>query len=79
MNPSSTMEITENQILAGLETVRKHWGYFLASGIAFLVLGTIALAYAVVTTLASVFVFGVAFFFGGIFQTVHAFKASNTT
>jgi uncharacterized membrane protein HdeD (DUF308 family) len=76
MNPGSTMEIAENQILAGLETVRNHWGYFLASGIAFLVLGTIALAYTVLTTLASVFVFGVALFVGGIFQTVHAFKTS---
>jgi uncharacterized membrane protein HdeD (DUF308 family) len=76
MNPGSTMEIAEKQILAGLETVRKHWGYFLASGIAFLVLGTITLAYTVLTTLTSVFVFGVALFFGGIFQTVHAFKAS---
>ena len=76
MNPGSTMEIAENQILAGLETVRKHWGYFLASGIAFLVFGTIALAYAMLTTLASVFVFGVALFFGGMFQIVHAFKTS---
>ena len=76
MNPGLTKDIVENQILVGLETVRKHWRYFLASGIAFLVLGTIALAYTVFTTLASVFVFGVALFFGGIFQTVHAFKTS---
>ncbi len=76
MNPDSTKDMVENQILLGLETVQKHWGYFLASGIAFLVLGTIALAYTVFTTLASVFVFGVALFIGGIFQTVHAFKTS---
>lgn len=76
MNPGSTKDTIENQILVGLETVHKHWGYFLASGIAFLVLGTIALAYTVFTTLASVFVFGVALFIGGIFQTVHAFKTS---
>ncbi len=78
MNPGATMESTENQILAGLETVQKHWGYFLASGIAFLVLGTVALVFTVFTTLASVFVFGVALFIGGIFQTVHAFKTSTS-
>lgn len=76
MNPGSTTDIVEHQILVGLEAVRKHWGYFLASGIAFLVLGTIALAYSVLTTLASVFVFGAALFFGGMFQIFHAFKAS---
>ena len=56
----------------------KHWGYFLASGIAFLALGTIALAYTVLTTLASVFVFGVVLLIGGIFQTGHAFKMSTS-
>src|SRR5574340_170207 len=76
MNPDSTMEMVENQILAGLETMRKHWRYFLASGIAFLVLGTIALAFATLSTLAAVFGFGVALFFGGMFQTVHAFTTS---
>lgn len=76
MSPDSTMESAQNRILAGLETVHNHWGYFLASGIAFLVLGTIALAYTVLTTLASVFVFGVVLLVGGIFQTGHAFKTS---
>ncbi|MBS0171944.1 MAG: HdeD family acid-resistance protein [Nitrospira sp.] len=76
MNSGSTTESVKNEILVGFETVHKHWGYFLASGIAFLVLGMIALAYTVLTTLASVFVFGVAFFFGGIFQAVHALKTS---
>ena len=78
MSPDSTMESAQNRILAGLETVQKHWKYFLASGIAFLALGTIALTYAVFTTLASVFVFGVAFLIGGMFQTVHAVKASTS-
>ncbi len=76
MSPDSTMESAQNRILAGLETVHNHWGYFLASGIAFLALGTIALAYTVLTTLASVFVFGVVLLIGGIFQAGHAFKTS---
>ncbi|HJT22648.1 MAG TPA: HdeD family acid-resistance protein [Nitrospira sp.] len=79
MNPGTTMDSAENQILAGLKTIREHWGYFLASGVAFLVLGTIALAFTVFTTLASVFVFGVAFFIGGMFQTVHALKTMSAS
>ena len=34
MNPDSTVENVQGLILAGLEPVHKHWGYFLASGIA---------------------------------------------
>jgi len=79
MTPDSTKDLIEQQILAGLEAVHKQWGYVLASGIAFLVLGTLALAYTVLTTLASVFVFGVALAIGGIFQTVYAVKASTPT
>ncbi len=77
MNTDSTKDIGGTQILMGLETVHKHRGYFLASGIAFLVLGTIALTYTILTTLVSVFVFGVALVFGGMFQLVHAFKTSS--
>lgn len=59
----------------GLESVRDNWGWFLASGIAFLIFGAIALGYSVSVTLASVFVLGWALVFGGIFEVVHAFKA----
>ncbi len=60
---------------AGLESARANWGWYLASGIAFLLFGAIALGYAVLATLASVVVFGWMLLFGGIFETVHAFKA----
>jgi uncharacterized membrane protein HdeD (DUF308 family) len=61
---------------AGIEAVRKNWGFFLVSGIVFVVLGGLALVYSMLTTLASVFVFGCALVIGGIFQIIHAFKAS---
>jgi uncharacterized membrane protein HdeD (DUF308 family) len=48
----------------------------LASGIAFNGLGSMAFAYSVLVTLASVFVLGWAFVFGGLFQAIHAFKVS---
>ena len=54
MNPDSTVESVQGRILAGLETVHKHWGYFLASGTPSWCL-TIALACTVFTTLASAF------------------------
>lgn len=69
-------ENARHSIVSGLETVQKYWKYFLVSGIAFLVLGTIALTYSILTTLASVVVLGVSLLIGGIFQMAHAFKTS---
>jgi uncharacterized membrane protein HdeD (DUF308 family) len=58
----------------GLESASKNWGWVLASGIAFVMLGALALAFSVMTTLASVFVLGWILAFAGIFEAVHAFK-----
>ena len=57
-----------------LESASKNWGWVLVSGIAFVVLGVVALAFSVMTTLASVFVLGWILAFAGIFEAVHAFK-----
>ncbi|WP_447979994.1 HdeD family acid-resistance protein [Candidatus Nitrospira bockiana] len=59
---------------SGLASVRENWGWILASGAAFVILGTFALLYAVLTTLASVLVFGATLMVGGLFEAVHAFK-----
>jgi uncharacterized membrane protein HdeD (DUF308 family) len=59
---------------AGLEPATKNWGWVLASGIAFVVLGFVALAFSVLTTLASVFVLGWILAFAGIFEAAHALK-----
>lgn len=58
----------------GLESVSQNWGWVLASGIAFVVLGALALAFSVLTTLASVVVLGWLLAFAGIFEAVHAFR-----
>jgi len=59
-----------------LDAVRHNWRWVLASGLAFVSLGSLAFGYSVLVTLASVFVLGWALVFGGIFQTIHAFKVS---
>jgi uncharacterized membrane protein HdeD (DUF308 family) len=59
-----------------LDAVRHHWRWVLASGIAFIGLGSMAFTYSVLVTLASVFVLGWALVFGGFFQAIHAFKIS---
>lgn len=59
-----------------LDAVRHSWGWVLASGLVFVSLGSLAFGYSMLVTLASVFVLGWALVFGGIFQTIHAFKVS---
>lgn len=64
----------ERLLQAGLESLSDNWGWVLASGIAFVILGGIALSYSALTTLASVFVLGWVLVFAGIFEAMHAFK-----
>ncbi|ABA57832.1 conserved hypothetical protein [Nitrosococcus oceani ATCC 19707] len=52
----------------------KHWGWLLALGMLFIVLGTIALGMSVTLTVVTVLFFGVLLSIGGIFQIVEAFK-----
>ena len=63
-------------VFGGLDAVRHNWRWVLASGLAFVSLGSLALGYSVLVTLASVFVLGWALVFGGIFQAIHAFRVS---
>jgi len=56
-----------------MSAMRHRWGWFLALGIAFIVLGTIALYNTFVATLASVFTIGVLLLIGGAAQIAHAF------
>jgi len=54
--------------------LEKNWGWLLALGILFVLLGTIGLGMAVTLTIASLLVFGVLLLAGGIVQLVEAFK-----
>ena len=62
-------------LLAGLEEVRRNWGWFLALGIALIVLGVLALGAPWLVTLATVLLFGWLLLFAGVFEAVGAFWA----
>src|SRR5262245_25589260 len=65
-----------NQTLApsAVQTLGHRWGWFVALGIALIVLGILALGAEVLVTLASVLFFGWLMLIGGAIQTVHAFR-----
>jgi uncharacterized membrane protein HdeD (DUF308 family) len=55
--------------------VTKKWGWLLALGIAYVILGMIGLGMEVTLTIVSVMLFGVFLFAGGILELIHAFQA----
>ena len=58
---------------AGYGELKKSWGWFLALGIALVVLGAIALGSASCLTFVSMVFFGWLLIVGGVFEAVHAF------
>ena len=60
-------------IQPSLDDLRHRWGWFVALGLLFLVLGTVAFFNVVLATVASVYMIGVLMIIGGIVQIVHAF------
>ena len=58
----------------GHENVRKHFGWFIALGVALIILGVIGLAAVATTTLFSVLLFGWLLLIAGIVQIIHAFE-----
>ena len=59
--------------LIGLGELKKNWGWFLALGIALLVLGAIALGASVAMTIVSMVLLGWLLIIGGVLEGVHAF------
>ena len=55
--------------------VRKNWGWLLALGIGFILLGTIALGMSVAVTVVTVLFFGVLLAIGGTVQLIQAFRS----
>ncbi len=55
------------------DEIKRNRGWFVALGIALIILGTIAIGTAVFTTLISVMLFGWLLLIGGIIESVHAF------
>lgn len=63
---------TELQLVFG--DLGRNWRWLLALGIAFIVLGTVALGISVAVTVATVLLFGILLLLGGVFQFINAFK-----
>lgn len=68
-------ELTHNPFIAGIEEIRRSWGWFLALGILLTILGIACVTFDVTATFATVLVFGWLLFIGGIFALVQAFFA----
>jgi len=62
-----------NPLIAGIEEVRSSWGWFLALGIALMVLGAACIVYDVTATYTAVLVFGWLLLISGVIQLVNAF------
>ena len=59
---------------SGIDEVRKHSTWFLVIGIALVILGMIAIGYAVEMTIVSVVFLGWLLIIGGIFEVIHGFS-----
>jgi uncharacterized membrane protein HdeD (DUF308 family) len=71
---SSYADITPRQLrIIDLERLRKNWGWFVALGIVLMILGALAIGWALVTTLVSVLFIGWLMIVGGVLQAGHAF------
>jgi uncharacterized membrane protein HdeD (DUF308 family) len=54
--------------------IRRNWGWYVALGALLIVLGVVALGFPLVTTLATVVIFGWLLVFGGLAEAVTAFQ-----
>jgi uncharacterized membrane protein HdeD (DUF308 family) len=59
---------------SGIDEVRKHSTWFLVIGIALVILGMVAIGYAVAMTIVSVLFLGWLLIIGGIFEVIHGFS-----
>lgn len=57
-----------------LHAIRANWGWFVALGIAFVVLGLIALGHVLLFTLGVTIYVGALILVGGVIQVIHAFR-----
>ena len=67
-------ESSYNPLIAGIEEIRRSWGWFLALGILFIILGMACITFDVTATFASVLIFGWMLLIGGVFALVQAFS-----
>jgi len=70
-------EPTYNPLIAGIEEIRRSWGWFLALGIMLVTLGVACIAFDVTATFASVLIFGWMLLIGGVLALIQAFTVAN--
>src|SRR6266403_2823835 len=66
--------MTATLLILGSEELRHKWGWFLALGIALIILGTIALTIMPAATIATVMVLGWLMMFSGVVEAIHGFQ-----
>ncbi len=64
-------------LAARLTALRANWGWFVALGVAFVILGFVALAHLVASSYATALYVGALILVGGIVQVVHAFRVQD--
>jgi uncharacterized membrane protein HdeD (DUF308 family) len=66
-------------LLIGIDEVRRNWGWFLVLGISLIVLGTFAISWSLLATIASVLLFGWLLVVSGVMEVVSSFWARRWT
>ena len=61
-------------LASGLEPLRAKWGWIVALGVLFVIVGIVALGSVVVATAASVFVVGIMMVIAGVAEVINAFQ-----
>jgi uncharacterized membrane protein HdeD (DUF308 family) len=71
------MSTSDEQVVIGTVNMKRSWGWLLAMGILFIILGSIGLSMIVGITLASMFFLGVLLLIAGGIQIVDVFKSKH--
>ena len=67
-------ELASNPLIAGISEIRRSWGWLLALGISFMLLGVVCILGDVTATFATVLFFGWMLLFSGVVALIHAFR-----
>ena len=70
----SSNPLSRSSFGADAEEIRRSWGWFLALGISFILLGVVCVIGDVTATFATVLVFGWLLMFSGVFALIHGFR-----
>ena len=75
-----TQQLSQTDIESAIEAARaqikRNWGWFLALGVVFVLAGLAAIAFPLLSTIATKIVLGWIFLVGGVLMIIHAFSAS---